>query len=80
MKSFFLGIAFIVGGIMIIPYIKQILDALIDVADTLFPGMNATQSFFVHSLPLFTLVMIFVCGGWLIVSSLIRRGGSSSGE
>lgn len=76
MKKVIMGIALIVAGVMFMPYIKQMLDALISLADDMFPEMNVTQVFFIHSFPWLVLIGIFIVGGWWIISSLIRRGGS----
>jgi len=74
---FVMGVALIVGGIMFIPYFKQILDVLIDLIDTMFPALPDTAAFVVHSMPWFVLIMIFVSGGWMVISSLM---GSNKGE
>jgi len=69
--KFFTGLVFIAGGIFIIPYYKQILDVLIDLIDSMFPGLTDTTVFVIHSFPLITLVLIFLAGAWMMISSLI---------
>lgn len=69
--KFFMGLTFIVGGIFIIPYYKQILDVLIDLIDSMFPTLPDTTALVIHSFPLLTLIMLFLAGGWLMISSLI---------
>lgn len=71
---FITGGALIVVGLMILPSYNQILTALTDIIDTMFPSLPDTTALVINSLPLLVLVMIFVGGGMMIISSLMAGG------